>query len=136
MGNYLYENLHMVPGVRIYGPAPSQTVDRAALCSFNVEGLHPTDIATFLDQQVFNQNLHFILSSKYPIKWKEKKNNLTKHICTWSIFDVHWTRTHVNGTIIIIFCCKFHHYPQSNHSPSIVTGRDMKNFYGYFWWLG
>ncbi|CAH1440352.1 unnamed protein product [Lactuca virosa] len=51
LGNYLYENLHTVPGVRIYGPAPSQTVDRAALCSFNVEGLHPTDIATFLDQQ-------------------------------------------------------------------------------------
>ncbi|KAI3797855.1 hypothetical protein L1987_33119 [Smallanthus sonchifolius] len=51
LANYLYENLHTIPGVRIYGPAPSQTVHRAALCSFNVEGLHPTDIATFLDQQ-------------------------------------------------------------------------------------
>lgn len=51
LGNYLYEKLGAVAGVRIYGPAPSETVDRAALCSFNVEGLHPTDIATFLDQQ-------------------------------------------------------------------------------------
>lgn len=51
LSNYLYESLRTVPGVRIYGPAPSQTVHRAALCSFNVEGLHPTDIATFLDQQ-------------------------------------------------------------------------------------
>ncbi|KAI3746437.1 hypothetical protein L6452_08870 [Arctium lappa] len=51
LANYLYESLGTVPGVRIYGPAPSATVHRAALCSFNVEGLHPTDIATFLDQQ-------------------------------------------------------------------------------------
>nr|GEV42892.1 cysteine desulfurase 1, chloroplastic-like [Tanacetum cinerariifolium] len=51
LANYLYEKLHTIPGVRIYGPAPSQTVYRAALCSFNVEGLHPTDLATFLDQQ-------------------------------------------------------------------------------------
>ncbi|KAL8201858.1 hypothetical protein R6Q57_011005 [Mikania cordata] len=51
LANYLYENLHTIPGVRIYGPTPSQTVHRAALCSFNVKGLHPTDIATFLDQQ-------------------------------------------------------------------------------------
>lgn len=51
LANYLYENLRTVPGVRIYGPPPSESVDRAALCSFNVEGIHPTDIATFLDQQ-------------------------------------------------------------------------------------
>ncbi|MFS8023338.1 putative cysteine desulfurase, Selenocysteine lyase [Helianthus anomalus] len=51
LANYLYENLHAIPSVRIYGPAPSEMVHRAALCSFNVEGLHPTDIATFLDQQ-------------------------------------------------------------------------------------
>nr|XP_043623915.1 cysteine desulfurase 1, chloroplastic [Erigeron canadensis] len=51
LANYLYDNLRTVPGVRIYGPAPSETVHRAALCSFNVEDLHPTDLATFLDQQ-------------------------------------------------------------------------------------
>ncbi|KAG9160853.1 hypothetical protein Leryth_008676 [Lithospermum erythrorhizon] len=51
LANYLYDSLRSVPKARIYGPAPSQSVTRAALCSFNVEGIHPTDIATFLDQQ-------------------------------------------------------------------------------------
>ncbi|OVA13693.1 Aminotransferase [Macleaya cordata] len=51
LANYLYESLHSIPNIRIYGPAPSQTVSRAALCSFNVDNIHPTDIATFLDQQ-------------------------------------------------------------------------------------
>nr|GMD86148.1 cysteine desulfurase 1, chloroplastic [Ipomoea batatas] len=51
LGHYLYDSLRSVPSVRIYGPTPSQTVKRAALCSFNVEDVHPTDIATFLDQQ-------------------------------------------------------------------------------------
>ncbi|CAO2837425.1 unnamed protein product [Amaranthus hypochondriacus] len=51
LGEYLYEKLSSVPKVRIYGPKPSQYVGRAPLCSFNVENIHPTDIATFLDQQ-------------------------------------------------------------------------------------
>lgn len=51
LADYLYENLRSVPNVRIYGPEPKQNVHRAALCSFNVENIHPTDIATFLDQQ-------------------------------------------------------------------------------------
>ncbi|XP_009598619.1 cysteine desulfurase 1, chloroplastic-like [Nicotiana tabacum] len=51
LANYLYDSLSSVSDVRIYGPAPSQTVKRAALCSFNVKDVHPTDIATFLDQQ-------------------------------------------------------------------------------------
>ncbi|KAK4717242.1 hypothetical protein R3W88_015580 [Solanum pinnatisectum] len=51
LGNYLYDRLSSVSDIRIYGPAPSQTVERAALCSFNVKDVHPTDIATFLDQQ-------------------------------------------------------------------------------------
>lgn len=52
LAHYLYDSLRLVPNVRVYGPAPSKTVNRAALCSFNVEDVHPTDIATFLDQQV------------------------------------------------------------------------------------
>ncbi|KAJ8540329.1 hypothetical protein K7X08_030248 [Anisodus acutangulus] len=51
LGSYLYDHLSSVSDVRIYGPAPSRTVKRAALCSFNVKDVHPTDIATFLDQQ-------------------------------------------------------------------------------------
>ncbi|XP_078180793.1 chloroplastic NIFS-like cysteine desulfurase [Carex rostrata] len=49
--NYLYESLLAVPNVRIYGPAPSVAGPRASLCSFNVEGIHPTDIATLIDDQ-------------------------------------------------------------------------------------
>lgn len=52
LSNYLYHSLCSVPNLHIYGPAPSETVHRAALCSFNVEKIHPTDIATFLDEQV------------------------------------------------------------------------------------
>ncbi|POO01516.1 Cysteine desulfurase [Trema orientale] len=51
LSEYLYESLRSVPNVRIYGPVPTRNVRRAALCSFNVENIHPTDIATFLDQQ-------------------------------------------------------------------------------------
>lgn len=51
LANYLYESLLSVPNIHIYGPVPSENVKRAALCSFNVENIHPTDIATFLDQQ-------------------------------------------------------------------------------------
>ncbi|KAJ9699038.1 hypothetical protein PVL29_007890 [Vitis rotundifolia] len=58
LANYLYESLRSVPGVHVYGPAPSKTVFRAALCSFNVENIHPTDIATFLDQQVRGSGHH------------------------------------------------------------------------------
>ncbi|XP_047251464.1 ATP-dependent zinc metalloprotease FtsH [Capsicum annuum] len=38
-----------------HGPSPSRTVKRAALCSFKVKDVHPTDIATFLDQQLLDQ---------------------------------------------------------------------------------
>ncbi|XP_077217291.1 cysteine desulfurase 1, chloroplastic-like [Tasmannia lanceolata] len=51
LANYLYHSLSSIPNIRIYGPAPSETTPRAALCSFNVDNVHPTDIATFLDQQ-------------------------------------------------------------------------------------
>ncbi|KAH9620169.1 hypothetical protein KSS87_005213 [Heliosperma pusillum] len=52
LADYLYGKLSSVADVRIYGPVPSQTVQRAAICAFNVDKIHPTDIATFLDQQV------------------------------------------------------------------------------------
>lgn len=51
LANYLYQSLSSVSNVRIYGPAPNTTSGRAALCSFTVENVHPTDIATLLDQQ-------------------------------------------------------------------------------------
>ncbi|KAF9594569.1 hypothetical protein IFM89_033539 [Coptis chinensis] len=51
LATYLHESLRSIPNVRIYGPVPSEHVCRASLCSFNVENIHPTDIATFLDQE-------------------------------------------------------------------------------------
>ncbi|KAL6767434.1 SUFS1 [Auxenochlorella protothecoides x Auxenochlorella symbiontica] len=50
LGAHLHEQLQAVPGVRIYGPGPEEGVGRAALASFNVDGIHPTDISTILDQ--------------------------------------------------------------------------------------
>ena len=39
--------LEGIEGLSIYGPRPER--GRTALCSFNVEGVHPTDISTLLD---------------------------------------------------------------------------------------
>lgn len=50
LAKYLYESLSTVPNVRIYGPSPE--LGRISLCTFNIQGMHPTDLATFLDQQV------------------------------------------------------------------------------------
>ncbi|GAB2211270.1 hypothetical protein Droror1_Dr00016563 [Drosera rotundifolia] len=50
LADYLYESLRSVPNLRIYGPKPSWAVQRAALCSFNVENIQSTDLATLLDQ--------------------------------------------------------------------------------------
>jgi cysteine desulfurase/selenocysteine lyase len=39
--------LSVVPGVRVYGPAPAQ---RSGVVSFTVEDIHPHDLATILDE--------------------------------------------------------------------------------------
>lgn len=49
ISRYLYEQLSSVKNVQIYGPPPSAKGGRAALCAFNVEGLHATDVSTILD---------------------------------------------------------------------------------------
>jgi cysteine desulfurase/selenocysteine lyase len=49
IGGYLYEQLAAVDKVTIYGPPPSVERGRAALASFNVGGLHATDVSTLLD---------------------------------------------------------------------------------------
>lgn len=49
---YLFKKLATVPQLRIYGPQP--TADgkgRAALASFNVEGIHASDLSTLLDYE-------------------------------------------------------------------------------------
>jgi cysteine desulfurase/selenocysteine lyase len=43
---YALERLADVPGIRLYGPAPDR---RAGIVSFNMEGIHPHDVAQVLD---------------------------------------------------------------------------------------
>jgi len=49
--SYLYERTRKVPGVQVYGPSPAAAGHRgrASLCTFNVDGLHATDLSTLLD---------------------------------------------------------------------------------------
>lgn len=48
---YLYEQLSKVPQVKLYGPKPNADgTGRAAIATFTVEGVHPQDLSTFLDQ--------------------------------------------------------------------------------------
>ncbi|KAL4447986.1 hypothetical protein ABPG75_005205 [Micractinium tetrahymenae] len=49
LGAYLYHKLAAIDRVRIYGPPPEAAQGRAALATFNVRGIHPTDISTILD---------------------------------------------------------------------------------------
>lgn len=49
IGGYLWEKLRSVDGITLYGPAPGGKRGRASLASFNVEGLHATDVSTLLD---------------------------------------------------------------------------------------
>ena len=39
--------LSSVEGITIYGPKPERR--GSPLCAFNVDGIHPTDLSTFLD---------------------------------------------------------------------------------------
>ena len=43
---YALERLSAIPGLVLYGPAPER---RAGIISFNVEGIHPHDVAQILD---------------------------------------------------------------------------------------
>lgn len=47
---HLWKRITELPGVVLYGPPPSVQPHRASLCSFNVEGCHPNDLATLVDQ--------------------------------------------------------------------------------------
>jgi cysteine desulfurase/selenocysteine lyase len=45
---YAYEALSEVPGLTVYGPPPSE---RAGVISFNLDGVHPHDLATIVDRR-------------------------------------------------------------------------------------
>lgn len=45
---YAHDRLQKIEGITIYGPAPHQ---KAGVISFNIEGIHPHDVAGILDAQ-------------------------------------------------------------------------------------
>lgn len=48
---YLFQQLQTLPHLRVYGPKPTADGQgRAALAAFTVEGIHPSDLSTVLDQ--------------------------------------------------------------------------------------
>ncbi len=49
LGSYCLERLREVPGLTVYGSA--QAGSRGAVYSFNLDGLHPHDVAQYLDSQ-------------------------------------------------------------------------------------
>lgn len=42
--------LQNIKGLTVYGPSYDADQGRSALATFNVEGIHPTDLSTILDQ--------------------------------------------------------------------------------------
>jgi len=52
LSDYLYEKLHKVAGVTVYGPKPSDQADgRAALAAFNHVSIQHSDLSTFMDME-------------------------------------------------------------------------------------
>lgn len=50
LGGMLWDELRSINGVTVYGPDPHKSHARAALASFNVQGLHASDVSALLDQ--------------------------------------------------------------------------------------
>ncbi len=46
---HLFNRLQTIDGIQILGPNPEQQINRGALATFNIEGLHANDIAELLD---------------------------------------------------------------------------------------
>lgn len=45
-----HPQLRSINDVEVYGPPPTAKLGRMALATFNVQGIHPTDISAILDQ--------------------------------------------------------------------------------------
>ncbi|MDJ1184660.1 SufS family cysteine desulfurase [Roseofilum casamattae] len=48
--HYLFEQLQLIPDIRLYGPKPSAEKERAALATFTTGDIHVNDISALLDQ--------------------------------------------------------------------------------------
>ena len=74
---YLYNSIKDIKGIKIYGP--ERVIDRGGLVTFNIEGIHPHDFATILNDfgiairsghhcaQVLMEKLDIIASSRASI---------------------------------------------------------------------
>ena len=74
---YLYNSIKDIKGIKIYGP--ERVIDRGGLVTFNIEGIHPHDCATILNEfgiairsghhcaQVLMEKLDIIASSRASI---------------------------------------------------------------------
>ena len=49
LNQYLFQELHRINGINIFGPLPEQQSNRGALVTFTAEGAHANDIAALLD---------------------------------------------------------------------------------------
>jgi cysteine desulfurase/selenocysteine lyase len=49
LAGYLYDRMSQVPGIRIFGPPRGS--QRVALCAFAHEGVHSSDLSSFLDAE-------------------------------------------------------------------------------------
>jgi cysteine desulfurase / selenocysteine lyase len=74
---YLYNNIKDIKNIKIYGP--ENIKDRGGLISFNIDGVHPHDCATILDDfgiairsghhcaQVLMEKLDIVASSRASV---------------------------------------------------------------------
>jgi len=54
LGRYMYRRMKELEGVRLLGPVLSEeekNVERTAMVAFDCEGVHPSDLSTFLDME-------------------------------------------------------------------------------------
>lgn len=76
LGSYLHSKLASMDGLTVYGPLHDSHSNRAALATFNVDGIHPTDLSTILDQSgiavrsghLCTQPLHQVLGVSSSIR--------------------------------------------------------------------
>lgn len=47
LGKYMYQRMKEIPGIRLLGPSDK----RSSIVAFVVDGVHPSDLSTFLDME-------------------------------------------------------------------------------------
>lgn len=141
--SYLYSKLTAIPGVHVYGPPPPtpgstggslRTHRAAALCAFNVQGIHPTDLSTFLDEQVriLHPPLFWV-----PITYQECNATFQEYCCRRTLCAKHGRRcvTHQGAgnkshrssvpVYLVLLVCATLAALSTNPFPYLLVGRSM-----------